>query len=111
MSKENCHFLDDLLTNKIVLKSWILKVCALSIQISVTYTFRFIYYLLYMQLSVTTLLKSFSVSNLSHPAFSLSRPTWTQIHQCVVWCCPDESDVGSCICPGLPSHSQHGSGH
>lgn len=50
------------------------------------------------------------------PAITLSgraadRLTWTQIHQCVVWCCPDESDVGSCICHGPPSHSQRGSGH
>lgn len=37
--------------------------------------------------------------------------TWTQIHRCVVWCCPGESDVGSCICHGPPSHSRRGSGH
>lgn len=36
--------------------------------------------------------------------------TWTQTHQCVAWCCPGESDAGSCICRGLPSHFLRGWG-
>lgn len=40
-----------------------------------------------------------------------SRLTWTRTHQYVVWCYPGESDAGSCICRGLPSHCRRGSGH
>ena len=49
--------------------------------------------------------------NLSLSCLQSGPLTCTQIHQCVVWYCPDVSDVGSCICRDPPSHSQHESGH
>lgn len=57
-----------------------------------------------------------SSESIIYPLFGMQqqqppRLTWTRTHQYVVWCCPDESDAGSCICHGPPSHSRHGSGH
>lgn len=58
-----------------------------------------------------------SSESIIYPLFGMQqqqqppRLTWTRTHQYVVWCCPDESDAGSCICHGPPSHSRRGSGH
>lgn len=44
-------------------------------------------------------------------AASAGEFTWTQTHQCAAWCCPVESDGGSCTCLGPAACSQRGSYH